>query len=284
MVANRTDLALETAENLGGKEKFLPRDGVRIVEQTREGYCITALDITNERGAKTMEKPMGHYVTIDLQPYFRRQSGFFSRGARCIAEELTALLPDVGQDSPTLVVGLGNRAMTADAVGSMVLDNLLVTRHMVKALPLQFHTFTPVSALSTGVTGCTGLETLELVQGVVEQIKPAAVIVVDALAAQERSHLCATVQLSDTGLIPGSGVGNHRNAINRETLGVPVIAVGLPTVISTNYLGDKHGEELFLTPRDIDQRVRELSRLIGYGITLALQPALTLEDVTGLLG
>ena len=284
MIANRTDLALETAEILGGKGKFLPKDGVRITEQMREGYCVTALDITDENGAARMEKPVGRYVTIDLSPYFRRQSGFFSRGARCLASELTALLPDVGQESSTLVVGLGNRAMTADAVGSVALENLLVTRHMVKALPLQFHTFTPVSALQTGVTGCTGLETLEVIQGVVSQIKPAAVIVVDALAARERSRLCATVQLSDTGLIPGSGVGNHRAAINRETLGIPVITVGLPTVISTNYLGDKNREELFLTTRDIDQRVRELGRLIGYGITLALQPALTLEDVTGLLG
>lgn len=284
MTNYRTDLALETAENLVGKEKFSSKDGVRITEQMHDGYEVTALDITNDAGARQMEKPIGRYVTIDLQPYFRRQSGFFSRGAQCLAQELTALLPSVGQDTPTMVVGLGNRAMTADAVGAMALENILVTRHMVKALPLQFHTFTPVSALATSVTGCTGLETLELVQGVAAQIKPAAVIVIDALAARERKRLCATVQLSDTGLIPGSGVGNHRAAINKETLGVPVIAVGLPTVISTSDLGDKKDEEMFLTTRDIDQRVRELSRLIGYGITLALQPALTLEDVTGLLG
>ena len=284
MNAYRTDLALETAENLGGKAKLSPQDGVRITEQMREGYCVTMLHITDETGARRMEKPMGRYVTIDLNPYFRRQSGFFGRGARCLAQELTALLPGVGEESPTMVVGLGNRAMTADAVGSMALENLLVTRHMVTTLPLQFKTFTPVSALAAGVTGCTGLETLELVQGVAAQVKPAAVIVIDALAARERHRLCATVQLSDTGLIPGSGVGNHRTAINEETLGVPVIAVGLPTVISTRHLGDGGGEELFLTTRDIDQRVRELSRLIGYGITLALQPALTLEDVTGLLG
>lgn len=284
MTVNRTDLALETAERLGGKETLSPKDGVRITEQMREGYCVTTLQITDENGARRMEKPMGRYVTIDLTPYFRRQSGFFGRGAWCLARELTALLPGVGQDKPTLVVGLGNRAMTADAVGAMALENLLVTRHMVTVLPLQFKTFTPVAALATGVTGCTGLETLELIQGVAAQVRPAAVILVDALAARERHRLCATVQLSDAGLIPGSGVGNHRTAINAETLGVPVIAVGLPTVISTRRLGDRSGEELFLTTRDIDQRVRELSRLIGYGITLALQPALTLEDVTGLLG
>lgn len=281
---SRTDLALETAEKLGGKEKISPQSGVHITEQMSEGYEVTALEITSEDGAQRMEKPMGRYVTIDLTPYFRRQSGFFSRGVQCLARELTNLLPPVGQDTPTMVVGLGNRAMTADAVGAMALENLLVTRHMVKALPLQFHTFTPVSALQTGVTGCTGLETLEIVQGVASQIRPAAVIVIDALAARERKRLCATVQLSDTGLIPGSGVGNHRAAINKDTLGVPVIAVGLPTVISSTNLGDKENEEMFLTTRDIDQRVRELSRLIGYGITMALQPALTLEDITGLLG
>lgn len=284
MNANRTDLALEMAENLGyGQKNFAP-NGIRAVEKTLEGYNVTDIHVESESAARQLGKPAGHYITIDLRPYFRRQSGFFGRGVRCLAQELTSLLPGVGQEFSTLVVGLGNRALTADAVGPLALQNLLITRHMVTLLPLQFKTFSPVSALESSVTGCTGLETLELIQGVVEKIHPTAVITIDALAAQSRERLCSTIQLGNTGLIPGSGVGNHRAAINQETLGVPVIAVGLPTVISTTELGDKKNEELFLTPRDIDQRVRELSRLIGYGITAALQPALKLEDISGLLG
>ncbi|MBQ0037716.1 MAG: GPR endopeptidase [Clostridiales bacterium] len=284
MKAIRTDLALEMAENLGyGQKNFAP-EGIHAAEKTREGYTVTDIRVESSSAAQQLGKPVGRYITIDLRPYFRRQTGFFVRGVRCLAQELTDLLPGVGQEFSTLVAGLGNPALTADAVGPLTLHNLLVTRHMVTLLPLQFSTFSPVAALECGVTGCTGLETLELLQGVVEKIRPAAVITVDALAAQSRERLCATIQLGNTGLIPGSGVGNHRAAINQDTLGVPVIAVGLPTVISTTVLGDKGGDEVFVTPRDIDQRVRELSRLIGYGITAALQPALTLEDISGLLG
>ena len=158
--------------------------------------------------------------------------------------------------------------------------------------------FTPVSALCTGVLARTGLETLELIQGAAAHIRPAAVIAIDALAARSRQRLCATVQLSDTGLIPGSGVGNHRRAVDRAALGVPVIAVGVPTVIDGATLCadlleeagrpqqdlSGRGADLFVTPQDIDQRVTELGRIVGYGITLALQRGLTLEDVTGLLG
>lgn len=284
MNANRTDLALEMAEELGYGQKNFSPEGIRAKEFTREGYAVTDIQVDSEQGAKQLGKPIGRYITIDLHPYFRRQSGFFGRGVRCLAQELTSLLPGVGQEFSTLVVGLGNRSLTADAVGPLALENLLVTRHMVTLLPLQFKTFSPVSALAPGVTGSTGLETLELLQGLVEKIKPTAVIAVDALAARNRDRLCATVQLGNTGLIPGSGVGNYRTAVNQESLGVPVIAVGLPTVISTTELGDKKNEELFVTPRDIDQRVRELSRFIGYGITMALQPALKLEDISGLLG
>lgn len=284
MMKNRTDLALEMAESIGyGQKNTLP-DGIHTEERSIEEYTVTEIRVESEEGAQQLGKPMGRYITLDLHPYFRRQSGFFGRGVRCLAKELTTLLPGVGQDFSTLVVGLGNRALTADAVGPLSIENLLVTRHMVTLLPLQFKTFSPVAAFSPGVTGSTGMETLEVLAGLVEKIKPAAVITVDALVAQNRDRLCATIQLGNTGLIPGSGVGNHRSAINQETLGVPVIAVGLPTVISTTELGDKSEEELFLTPRDIDQRVRELSRLIGYGITSALQPALTLEDISGLLG
>lgn len=282
----RTDLALETVESLRSGGTISRLDGVQAAEYTCRGYGVTEVCITTSGAAENVGKPVGRYVTIDLRPYFRREDGFFQRAAQCLACQLRRMLPAVGADTPVLVAGLGNRDMTADAVGPLALESLLVTRHMVRTLPRQFRGFTPVSALSPGVLAATGIETLELLRGAVQATGSAAVIAVDALAARSRDRLCATVQLGDTGLIPGSGVGNHRKAINEETLGVPVVAAGVPTVIAASLLGEGIEEEdpLFLTPRDIDGKVRELGRLIGYGITLALQEGLSVEDITGLLG
>lgn len=286
MRITRTDLALEGVEQLRQGGDISRLDGVCAAEYTRQGYGVTDVRVMTRQAAEAVGKPEGRYVTIDLRPYFRREEGFFARAVECLASELRTLLPGVGEDWPVLVAGLGNRGMTADAVGPLALESLLVTRHMVRSLPRQFRGFTPVSALAPGVLAATGMETLELLRGAAQATGCAAVIAVDALAARSRERLCATVQLGDTGLIPGSGVGNHRKAIDQTTLGVPVVAVGVPTVIAAHLLGDGDAEDdpLFLTPRDIDGRVRELGRVIGYGVTLALQQGLTVEDVTGLLG
>lgn len=286
MRITRTDLALEGVEQLRQGGDISRLDGVCAAEYTRHGYGVTDVRVATKQAAEAVGKPEGRYVTIDLRPYFRREEGFFARAARCLASELRTLLPGVGEDWPVLVAGLGNRGMTADAVGPLALESLLVTRHMVRSLPRQFRGFTPVSALAPGVLAATGMETLELLRGAVQATGCAAVIAVDALAARSRERLCATVQLGDTGLIPGSGVGNHRKAIDKTTLGVPVVAVGVPTVIAAHLLGDGQPEDdpLFLTPRDIDGKVRELGRVIGYGVTLALQEGLSVEGVTGLLG
>lgn len=286
MRITRTDLALEGVEQLRQGGDISRLDGVCAAEYTRHGYGVTDVRVATKQAAEAVGKPEGRYVTIDLRPYFRREERFFARAARCLASELRTLLPGVGEDWPVLVAGLGNRGMTADAVGPLALESLLVTRHMVRSLPRQFRGFTPVSALAPGVLAATGMEALELLRGAVQATGCAAVIAVDALAARSRERLCATVQLGDTGLIPGSGVGNHRKAIDKTTLGVPVVAVGVPTVIAAHLLGDGQPEDdpLFLTPRDIDGKVRELGRVIGYGVTLALQEGLSVEDVTGLLG
>lgn len=286
MRITRTDLALEGVEQLQQGGDISRLDGVCAAEYTRHGYGVTDVRVATKQAAEAVGKPEGRYVTIDLRPYFRREEGFFARAARCLASELRTLLPGVGEDWPVLVAGLGNRGMTADAVGPLALESLLVTRHMVRSLPRQFRGFTPVSALVPGVLAATGMEALELLRGAVQATGCAAVIAVDALAARSRERLCATVQLGDTGLIPGSGVGNHRKAIDKTTLGVPVVAVGVPTVIAAHLLGDGQPEDdpLFLTPRDIDGKVRELGRVIGYGVTLALQEGLSVEEVTGLLG
>ena len=286
MRITRTVLALETVEDLRCGGDISRLDGVAVAEYTRQGYGVTDVRVTGPQGAEALGKPEGRYLTIDLRPYFRREEQFFRRAVECLACELRALLPGTGEDCPVLVAGLGNRGMTADAVGPLALESLLVTRHMVRALPWQFRGFTPVAALAPGVLAATGMETLELLRGAVQATGSAAVIAIDALAARCRDRLCATVQLGDTGLIPGSGVGNHRKAINARTLGIPVVAVGVPTVIAASLLGEGGGEDepLFLTPRDIDEKVRELGRLIGYGVSLALQEGLSVEDVTGLLG
>lgn len=284
MARIRTDLALESLEDLGGPEQLSQLEGVSVAAYTRQGCPVTDVRIRSEAGASRLEKPPGRYITIDLRPCLRQEPGFFTRAATCLAHELRTLLPGRGPDFPVLVAGLGNRAMTADAVGPLALESLLVTRHMIRTLPRQFQGFTPVSAVAPGVLADTGMETQELLRGAVSAVRPTAVIAIDALAARSRHRLCATLQLGSTGLIPGSGVGNHRSALNAETLGVPVIAVGTPTVIAASHLGDDTEEPLFLTPRDIDSRVHQLSRLLGYGITLALHENLTLPDITALLG
>ena len=246
MSMTRTDLALESVQAAAkvAREDAVP--GVRSQENRREGYAITHIRIESDVGAQALGKPVGRYVTVDLGPYFRREEDYFDRGVRCLAQELRGMLPE----GPVLAAGLGNRAMICDAVGPAVVDNLLVTRHMIRAMPRQFADFRPVAAVCPGVLARTGMEALELVRGAVERVHPAAVIAVDALAARDSARL-----------------------------GVPVLAVGIPTVVDVD---PEAG--LFLTPRDIDQRIRELGRLLGYGITLALQPSLTAADVTALLG
>ena len=172
-----------------------------------------------------------------------------------------------------------------------------MTRHLVTLAPSQFGSFRPVAALAAGVLGNTGMESAELVRAVADKVKPAAVIAIDALAARKVERLCATVQVCDTGISPGSGVGNHRFALDRESLGIPVLAVGVPTVVDGATLCADLLEEagspvdpqtipgaaLMVTPRDIDQRVEDMAKVIAYGVTLALQPELTLTDLEALL-
>ena len=281
-----TDLALEAAQAQLKTTRLTSRPGLAVRRRVRDGYALTAMDLTDPQQAEKLGRPVGKYVTMELAPYLQRQRDFFARGARCIARELASLLPE--GEGPVLVVGLGNRSLTADAVGPLALPHILVTRHMLQAMPEEFSGFASVAALATGVLAETGLESFELIAAAAEKIRPRCVIVLDALAAAGREKLCAVLQLTDTGLTPGSGVGNHRREVSQNTLGVPVLALGLPTVIRADQLiGEEspaEGDALFVTPRDIDQRVRELSRMMAYGIDLALQPHLTVEDITGLLG
>lgn len=292
MLKRRTDLAMEEKEL---REEAGALDGVASEEKQREGYPVTVVKVLDAKGSLALGKPVGTYVTLDLAALKRREPDAFGRAARALAAELEAMLPGKERGS-VLVVGLGNRAVTPDAIGPLAVGHTLVTRHLVEQLPDQFGTFRPVSAIAAGVLGTTGVESGELAAALCARLKPDAVIAVDALASRSLSRVCATIQVADTGIVPGSGVGNARAALDKKTLGVPVIAVGVPTVVDGATLAadilaeagrwelepealQGHDGGVFVTPRDIDERVADLSKVIGYGITLALQKGLTMEDV-----
>ena len=225
MFIKRTDLALEARELWQeSAERTTRLMGVKATKSKLEGYPVTRVDILDHRGEEALGKPQGSYFTIDLTTFWQRKADFFERAVRAVGTELKALLPVEGS---ALVVGLGNAAMTPDAVGPLALDSVL------SAMPKQFAGFRPVSAFRTGVLGTTGVESAEAVRGLVAEVQPAMVLAIDALASRRCGRVCATVQLSDTGIIPGSGVGNHRAALNRETFWVTVFAIGVPTVVDS---------------------------------------------------
>ena len=298
MFEKRTDLALEAQElwqESTGKTTQLA--GVKATKSKIEGYPLTRVDILDSRGEAALGKPQGSYRNLDLTTFWQRRSNFFDRAVRAVGNQLQELLPPHGKSA--LIVGLGNRSMTPDAIGPLAADHILVTRHLLSAQPRQFAGFRPVSVFHCGVLGTTGVESAEAVHGIAEEVEPDFIITVDALAARKTERVCATVQLSDTGISPGSGVGNHRAALNQKTLGVPVIAIGVPTVVDAATLAldllessgagsiDRnaihHGQQnLMVTPRDIDAQVRDLGKVIGYGINWALQD-LEIEDISALL-
>ena len=267
--------------------------GVRTARTQRSGFVLSAVEILDARGEAALGKPRGRYVTLELDALLRREENAFPRAAELLAAELRKLLK-LEKTGNYLVVGLGNRDITPDAVGPVAMDYVMVTRHLTGRFSGSFGGFRPVSALCSGVMGTTGIESGTLVRSVASSLRPTAVIVVDALASREPRRLCRTVQLADTGIVPGSGVGNARQAITRDTLGVPVIAVGVPTVVDAATLtvdlaaaaGADLTEadfgaagEMIVTPRDIDKNVRDAAKLIGYGINLALHDGLSVSDV-----
>ena len=296
MFQKRTDLALEARELWQESAERTSRlSGVKATKTRQEGYPVTRVDILDHRGEEALGKPQGSYLTIDLTTFWQRKADFFERAVRAVGGQLKQLLPAEGS---VLVIGLGNDAMTPDAVGPLSLESVLVSRHLISAMPRQFAGFRPVAVFRTGVLGTTGVESAEAVRGLVEQVQPSLVIAVDALASRRMGRVCATVQLSDTGIVPGSGVGNHRSALNAETLGVPVFALGVPTVVDAATLAadllEESGVEqvdearlrdngsFMVTTRDIDQQVRDLSKVVGYGINWALQD-LEIEEINALL-
>lgn len=298
MIQKRTDLAVEAHElwkESAGETTRLP--GVRAEERRREGFQSTVVTVLNEEGEAALGKPVGRYVTLELDGLLRRQEGAFGRAVEAIAAEVREMVPAEGT---AFVVGLGSRTVTPDLVGPLAVDHLLVTRHLVAGLPEHFGHLRPVAAVTPGVLASTGVESGDQTAALVQKLKPSCVVAIDALASRSVDRLCRTVQLADTGITPGSGVGNHRAALDKASLGVPVIAVGVPTVVDgatlaldlleqagrddlgQQALGGK-GTDFFVTPREVDSRVADLAKVIGYGVSMGLNPSLTIEDLTMLL-
>lgn len=243
------------------------------------GIPLTRVEITDERGEKALGKPRGRYVTMELGALLRREEDAFSSSVLALAREMRCMF-DVTENSSILVAGLGNRDITPDSIGPAVLDRLMITRHLREQLPEHFGHFRPVCAIETGVLGTTGMESSALVGALVRDVAPAAVVAIDALAAHGPEHLCRTVQLASSGIVPGSGVGNARRALNRETLGVPVVAVGVPTVVDASAFTDApDAADMIVTSRSIDRDVRDIGKLVAYALNLALHTGLSIEDV-----
>lgn len=291
----RTDLALEAKETVQKPDEEIR--GVRVEEEkdTEKEIYITRVIIETKNGAKIMGKPMGTYITLEAPRMATPDEDYHREVSEKVADQIRELLPDEKEELSVLVVGLGNRDVTADALGPNAADQLHITRHVVKEFGKaaynknKMHT---VSAIVPGVMAKTGMETCEIIRGVVEETKPDAIIAIDALAARSTKRLNRTIQITDTGVQPGSGVGNHRHALTRETLGIPVIGIGIPTVVDAGtivgdaveqierevlFCSDMHAlkmaelQNMYVTTKDIDDVVNRLSYTVSEAINIALE-------------
>lgn len=293
----RTDLALELRENFRGKEIA----GIRCETIEKDNAKVTKIDVLDEEGAKALGKPLGKYITVEV-PSFTKSAQLLDGRLEAVAQELAGLLPKEGA---VLVAGLGNESITPDALGPKCSELTLATRHISGeiAKSMGLGDLRAVSAIVPGVLGRTGIETGEIIAGVVKTVKPSVVITVDALAARRLSRLGCTVQMATSGITPGSGVGNARTEINESTLGVPVVSIGVPTVVDAATLAydlvsqshseiseeelrnslEPDGSQMMITPREIDLVIERASRLVALAINRALQPHIEAEDLLSLV-
>ena len=302
----RTDLALEATERF--TEENVEIRGVEISEDYDEEKDVrtTVVKITTENGARTMGRPQGNYITIEAPGLSMSDEDYHREISEKLALHLKKLI-HLEREQSILVVGLGNSAITADSLGPHVVDNLYITRHMIREYGLKSmgkERMHRVSGIIPGVMAQTGMETSEIVQGIVAETKPDVVIAIDALAARSTRRLNRTIQITDTGINPGSGVGNHRVGLTEEDLQVKVIGIGVPTVVdaativrdSMAHLLDAleeteqkefleemispHLHTMFVTPRDVDETVKYLSYTISEGLNIAFsqQPESTCES------
>ncbi len=312
----RTDLAIEKHELL--LEAATELSGVTVRQEEKENIRISRIAIESLKAQMKMGKPVGNYVTIEFPGINIAEGEDYERLCRVLAGEIKNLL-SLKEKSHVLVVGLGNRYITPDSLGPQVVSRLMVTRHLLAYIPEEIDEgIRPVCAIAPGVLGTTGMETGEVIKGVVDTIKPEAVIVIDALAARSMERISTTVQICDTGISPGAGVGNKRKELSKSTLGVPVIALGVPTVIDAatitadvltmaaeteqvkenaqlyetlTSLDDASKRQLLqtaipenlsgfmVTPKEIDLFVERVSKVVANGINLALHQNLTFADI-----
>ena len=263
MAGKRTDLALEVRESF--PMNHVEVQGV-VLEKSydKEGQAkITLVKIMDEMGSKAMRKPMGTYVTIESELMLQEESNREPL-LLCICEQLEKMITNMKQKS-VLIVGLGNRDVTSDSLGPKMTENLFITRHLKQEMGLHYmekNQFGCVSAIAPGVMAQTGMETSEILESVVKKTKPDLVIAVDALAARSVKRLCTTIQITDTGIAPGAGVGNRRKELNQKTLGVPVVAIGVPTVVDAETIIGDHLEHVLTkqgySDTEIEQFIREI--------------------------
>lgn len=289
----RTDLALERREMV--KDELT---GVKVREIQGDESKTTIIDITNEDAAEKLGKGVGRYITVEMNS-FSDEAAVSDGRLKALTESIKSLLPE--GDGTVLVAGVGNLSMTSDALGPKTASMIFATRHiddeMRKVAGFE-KDLRPVAAVSLGVLGQTGIESSEYIKSLCEAVKPCCVITVDALAAGSVSRLGTTVQMSDTGISPGSGIGNARKRIDEEYLGVPVIAIGIPTVVDSlslaaelsgidimHFSSDliKQSGDLIVAPKDIDLLVKNASYLLAISINCALQPTLTPKELYGLM-
>lgn len=299
----RTDLALEVRESF--PEDDVELSGVILSErQVKDAQIkISTVEIKDDRGAKQMGKPKGMYITVEAKKYLDSSQ----KEENILVQELAGLIRELCdgkcEDRRVLVAGLGNREVTADSIGPKVVEKLFVTRHLIREFGEEFqkkHRFGTVSAIAPGVMAQTGMESFEVLSGIVKETKAEQLILIDALAARSTERLNTTIQLTDTGICPGAGVGNHRKALNEETMGVRILAIGIPTVVdaativqdtmdsvlagqgfSEEELMGLHREirqestrDLFVTPKNIDESIDRMSNILADALNLCFAPGL----------
>lgn len=289
----RTDLALERREIVN--EDI---DGVEVSETENEECKTTIIEIKTEKAAKRLGKAVGKFITLEMNS-FSNEAAVSSGRLKAITESIKELLPE--GDGTILVAGVGNEDITSDALGPETASLVFATRHITNEVQKAAgfsEELRPVAVVSAGVLGKTGIESGEYIKSICEAVKPQCVITIDALAAGSVERLGTTVQMSDTGIAPGSGVGNARARIDEEFLGIPVIAIGIPTVVDAISLSSElsgispekldkskllNGERMIVAPKDIDLLVKNASYILALSINCALQPTLTPEELYSLM-
>ena len=306
----RTDLALERRDIFKKSNNLDEIDGIDAEEKViDENLKVSKVKITNSNGEQSIGKPMGDYITIDIKNLKIAEEEDIQKSAEVLSNELKQIIDKhIDYKDDILVAGLGNLHVTPDSLGPKVVSDIDITRHIIKYMPQYIDSNSrPVSAISPGVLGTTGIETLEVLEGVIDKIKPKMLIVIDALASRSIERISSTIQLSDTGIVPGAGVGNTRKELSKKTLGIPVIAIGIPTVVesavlvndcldlfieklqeeakSNEYLNNLKKQDnyeeikealnpydynMIVTPKEIDELIKNMANIVARGINLSV--------------